>query len=563
MKTGTFTMKRGLFFGVMIICLGMIVPGCSRNESAPKESKGTGSVTFSIQWPQRAMTQQSNIPPLVAAIDDNECAKLTVEATMNDAQDNLLASGGPWPCSDRKGTIDNIPEGSDRKIVVTAKDSVGFVVYRGESAGIRIIAGQNTKIGVIAVQPVTFQLLVGGSGDDEAISIQPMSDGGYMVVGKSDSTNIPEQINHGGYDGYILKLNATGDVLWQRLIGGSGDDFPETCQPTNDGGYIISGNTTSADIPGYPYHGGKNDGFIYKLTANGDVRWLRLVGGSGDDQLISSQPTSDGGYMVVGGSSSTDIFGQSNHGNYDGYILKLNANGVVLWERLVGGSNVDFAISIQPTSDGGYMVVGYSGSTDIPEQTNHGSNDVYILKLNANGVVLWERLVGGSGFDFPYSIRQTDDGGYMVVGYSNSTDIPGQTYHGGEWDVYILKLNADGDVLWQRLVGGSGFDQAASCQPTSDGGYIVLGWTESTDIPGQTNHGSFDGYIIKLNADGDVLWQRLVGGLGFDIACWSTPMNGGGWMVVGWSSSLDIPGQTYHGGSGDVYILRLNANGEP
>ena len=498
-------MKRGLFFGVMIICLGMIVPGCSRNESAPKESKGTGSVTFSIQWPQRAMTQQSNIPPLVAAIDDNECAKLTVEATMNDAQDNLLASGGPWPCSDRKGTIDNIPEGSDRKIVVTAKDSVGFVVYRGESAGIRIIAGQNTKIGVIAVQPVTFQLLVGGSGDDEAISIQPMSDGGYMVVGKSDSTNIPEQINHGGYDGYILKLNATGDVLWQRLIGGSGDDFPETCQPTNDGGYIISGNTTSADIPGYPYHGGKNDGFIYKLTANGDVRWLRLVGGSGDDQLISSQPTSDGGYMVVGGSSSTDIFGQSNHGNYDGYILKLNANGVVLWER----------------------------------------------------------LVGGSGFDFPYSIRQTDDGGYMVVGYSNSTDIPGQTYHGGEWDVYILKLNADGDVLWQRLVGGSGFDQAASCQPTSDGGYIVLGWTESTDIPGQTNHGSFDGYIIKLNADGDVLWQRLVGGLGFDIACWSTPMNGGGWMVVGWSSSLDIPGQTYHGGSGDVYILRLNANGEP
>ena len=173
------------------------------------------------------------------------------------------------------------------------------------------------------------------------------------------------------------------------------------------------------------------------------------------------------------------------------------------WRKMYGGSGWDRASSIQQTSDGGYIVAGSSYSTDIPGVTNHGdlTQDCYIIKLDADGEVLWQNMFGGSEEESAYSIQQTSDGGYIVAGSSSSTDIPGVTNHGSS-DFYIIKLDADGNVLWQNMYGGSDGDGAYSIQKTSDGGYIVGGSSLSTDIPGVINHGYCDFYIIKLNALG-------------------------------------------------------------
>jgi len=347
----------------------------------------------------------------------------------------------------------------------------------------------------------TWRKMYGGSGWDRASSIQQTSDGGYIVAGSSYSTDIPGVTNHGDLtqDCYIIKLDADGEVLWQNMFGGSEEESAYSIQQTSDGGYIVAGSSSSTDIPGVTNHG-SSDFYIIKLDADGNVLWQNMYGGSDGDGAYSIQQTSDGGYIVAGQSGSTDIPGVINHGGSDFYIIKLDANGEVLWQNMYGGSEnliEEAANSIQQTSDGGYIVAGWSESTDIPGVANHGHLDFYIIKLDAYGNVLWQNMYGGSGWDSANSIQQTSDGGYIVAGASGRG--PMWTHH---FNFYIIKLNTDGNVLWQNMYGGSDFDGANSIQQTSDGGYIVAGRSGSTDIPGVINHGYSDFYVIKLNALG-------------------------------------------------------------
>jgi len=287
----------------------------------------------------------------------------------------------------------------------------------------------------LAVSGCNFQKMEGGSGDDGANSIQQTRDGGYIVAGLSFSTDIPGVTNHGSADYYLLKLNAKGAVVWQKMYGGSGIDFAYSIQQTRDGGYIVAGHSSSTDIPGVTIHG-INDCYLLKLDANGAVVWQKMYGGSGDDFAYSIQQTRDGGYIVAGYSSST---------NKDYYLLKLDATGAVVWQKMYGGSFDDVAYSIQQTLDNGYIVAGYATSTNIPGVTNHGGSDYYLLKLDVNGAMVWQKMYGGSGDDEAYSIQQTSDGGYIVAGLSTSTDIPKVFNHGGE-DYYLLKLDANGNL---------------------------------------------------------------------------------------------------------------------
>jgi len=201
------------------------------------------------------------------------------------------------------------------------------------------------------------------------------------------------------------------------------------------------------------------------LNSKGDLEWQKTFGGKGFDEANSIQQTTDGGYIVAGWAESFGFGGQ------DAYILKLNAKGDLEWQKTFGGESSDGANSIQQTTDGGYIVAGYS------------FGGVYILKLNSKGDLEWQKT-----FDSGYvanSIQQTADGGYIVAGYKG----------GG---VYILKLNAKGDLEWQKTFGGGNSDVAKSIQQTTDGGYIVAGCTWSFGSL------STDIYILKLNSKGEV-----------------------------------------------------------
>jgi len=302
--------------------------------------------------------------------------------------------------------------------------------------------------------------------------------------------------------GLFFTANATalepGDTLWTRTYGGSDNDYGYSVHETSDGGYIIAGTTKS-------FGAGNYDVYLLKTDASGDTVWSRTYGGSDLDYGYSAIQTADGGYAVVG---RTKSFGA---GNYDVYLVKTDASGDTTWTRTYGGGDRDEGHSLQQTADGGYIIVGYNDPwgtaimdvylVKIDAQggvlwTRAGKSDywetsdtqVRIYKTDANGDTLWTRTYGGSAWDEAYSVQQTTDGGYIVAGYTES-------FGAGNQDFYLLKTDADGDTLWTRTYGGSGRDEGRSVHQTTDGGYIIAGYSWSFGA------GQSDFYLVRTDAD--------------------------------------------------------------
>jgi len=309
----------------------------------------------------------------------------------------------------------------------------------------------------------------GGSNDDWAYSIQQTSDGGYIVAGETRS------FGAGSGDFWVLKLDGSGNVQWQKTYGGTGYDYARSIQQTTDGGYIVAGVT-------YSYSGGYQDVWVLKLDQDGNVIWQKTYGGGYTDIAFSIRQTSYGGYILVGYTTSAGA------GKTDIWVLRIDQNGNVLWQKTYGGSDNDFNFitnSIQQTSDGGYIVTGRTYSFGA------GNSDVWILKLDGSGNVQWQKTYGGSNDDWAYSIQQTSDDGYIVAGGTVS-------FGAGNGDFWVLKLDSNGNVLWQKTYGGTDRDSALAIQQTSDGGYIVAGYTNSFGA------GKSDVWILKLDSNGNI-----------------------------------------------------------
>jgi hypothetical protein len=291
---------------------------------------------------------------------------------------------------------------------------------------------------------IEWQKSFGGRGGDEAHSIQQTTDGGFIVAGWSRSTDGDVSGNHGDYDYWVLKLASSGTIQWQKSLGGSGTAGPwrVLIQQTTDGGYIVVGYTTSTDGDVSGNHGG-GDCWVVKLSASGEIQWQKALGGSGQDVGASIQQTTDGGYIVAGASSSNDGDVSGNHGSGDCWVVKLSTSGTIQWQKSLGGSGQDIGHSIQQTTDGGYIVAGYSTSTDGDVSGNHGGGDGWVVKLTPSGEIRWQKSLGGSGLLGGHSIQQTTDGGYIVVGYSRwdyYAEVSGN--HGGT-DYCVAKLSSD------------------------------------------------------------------------------------------------------------------------
>jgi hypothetical protein len=222
-----------------------------------------------------------------------------------------------------------------------------------------------------------------------------------------------------------------------------------------------------------------------------NFQWQKCLGGTNDDYAYSIQQTRDSGYIVAGGTSSNDGNVHGNHGSSDIWVVRLDSNGSMQWLECPGGNSSDIAYSVQQTSDLGYVLAGATSSCDGDVRGNHGSSDAWIVKLDSNGFLLWQKCLGGSGWDEGRSIQQTTDGGYIVAGvtWSNDSDVTGNH---GRSDAWVVKLDSNGSLLWQKCLGGTGNDEANSIQQTADGGYIVAGvtWSNDSDVTG--NHGRSD-----------------------------------------------------------------------
>ncbi|HEU4790305.1 MAG TPA: T9SS type A sorting domain-containing protein [Flavobacterium sp.] len=345
----------------------------------------------------------------------------------------------------------------------------------------------------------------GGTKEDYADCVQQTTDGGYIITGYSESNDGDATSNHGSYhngDFWTIKTNAKGVIEWQKSLGGSQAERSYSIIQTNDG-YVVTGTSSSndGDVSGLHGYGTTNadDASIIKLDVLGNVIWQKLLGGTESENSSSVKQTTDGGIILCGRSRSNDGDVSINKGSSDAWIVKLNGLGIIEWEKTFGGSNTDSAKSISQTSDGGFIVIGSSSSTDgdvIGNYSNERDN-VWVLKLNINGDIQWQKIFSGSETDEGTDIQQTSDGGYILTAqtYSSDKDL---TENKGYSDAWIVKLNQKGELQWQKSIGGNSYDRIESIQQTVDGSYIMAGYTFSTDGDIINNNGNGDGWIVKL-----------------------------------------------------------------
>ncbi|KYC46425.1 MAG: hypothetical protein AMQ22_02142 [Candidatus Methanofastidiosum methylothiophilum] len=402
---------------------------------------------------------------------------------------------------------------------------------------------------------ITWQKRYGGSDGDGADSIQQTEDGGYIVAGSSNSIDIPGVKNNGPTDCYILKLDSKGNIIWQKMYGGNGVDWAYSVLQTKDGGYIVAGVSDSKDIPGLQ-NKGNFDYYILKLDPKGNIQWQKMYGGSGNEEYkCSIQQTEDGGYILAGTSDSKDIPKVNNNGKYDYYILKLDVNGNIIWQKMYGGREDDEVYSVQQTKDGGYILAGDTESKDIPGLKNNGLFDIYIIKLDSKGNIQWQKLYGGSDNDGARSILQDKDGEYIVGGWSFSGNLSGIKNKGND-DYYILKLDSKGNIIWQKMYGGGGYDAVNSISQTNDESYIVAGFSNSWEIPGVKYIGDYDYYILKLDSKGNIIWHNKYGEGLEDYPHSIQQTKDGGYIVAGEFGVASGNDLSY-----DIGIVKVDSHG--
>jgi hypothetical protein len=312
-------------------------------------------------------------------------------------------------------------------------------------------------------------------------------------------------------------------VKFAKTYGGASIDWTEFVRQTSDGGYIVAATAWSFGV-------GAGDILLIKTDANGNIQWAKTYGGGDGDGAFSVQQTSDGGYIVAG---HTYSFGA---GDFDIFLIKTDANGNLQWAKTYGGTYWDDARSVQQTSDGGYIVAGFTVSFGA------GNYDFFLIKTDASGNVQWAKTYGGGPMDEPSSVQQTSDGGYIVAGWTSSF---GAYY----WDIFLIKTDANGNVQWAKTYGVTDWDEGYSVQQTSDGGYIVAGST------GPFGVGSSDIILIKTDANGNVQWAKTYGGTGWDFAHYVRQTSDGGYIVAGYTYSFGAGGR-------DIFLIKTDANGD-
>jgi len=393
---------------------------------------------------------------------------------------------------------------------------------------------------------IEWQRNYGGSNDDVFNSIQNTSDGGYILAGNTSSTDFNVTKNHGKIDFWVVKQNSNGGIEWQKSYGGSGNDNAYSIIQTSDGGYVVVGSTTSKDGDISKNDWPNVESFwIIKLDAKGNIQWNKCFDGNHTDIAYSVTEAHDSGYVVAGlaYSFNGDLadFTPQELRSADMVIIELNLDGDLIWKKEFGGKGYDEAISIAKTPDSGYIVAGNTRSANEDTNPNHNIMDAWVVKINGTGTLQWEKTYGGRLQDRATSIATTPDGGYIVTGNTRSFSpvVPNKSFNQDAW---VLKLTADGTVKWQKSYGGSDSDSFAASVQTPDGGYVLAGYTNSSDGDITKKYGSnysSDVWVVKLNKTGTMEWQKTLGGSDNDYSGTLQLSPDGNIIIAGSTGSID------------------------
>jgi len=402
--------------------------------------------------------------------------------------------------------IDEINERTETSYVVTGIDE-------GETRYYQVVV--EDVLGLLSMSniqegysDILFVKTFGGESREWGRSVQQTTDGGYIITGSTNS------FGNGLFDVWLIKTDGNGNEEWNQTFGGSSIDEGCSVKQTTDGGYIIVG-ITSGDV------------WLIKTDSQGNEDWNQHFWGSGYENGYSVQQTDDDGYILTGFTSS---FG---NGERDVWLIKTDSQGNEEWNQTFGGSEGDHGYSVQQTTDGGYIITGY---------TWNGDYDIWLIKTDSQGNEEWNQTFGGSGYyDIGYSVQQTTDGGYIIVGITDS-------FGNGSTDVWLIKTDSNGNEDWNQTFGGGNSDHGYSVQQTTDGGYIITGETESF------GNGGRDAWLIKTDSQGNEEWNQTFGGSELDRGYSVQQTTDGGYIITGETES-------FGNGSSDFWLIKTDLEG--
>jgi gliding motility-associated-like protein len=419
-----------------------------------------------------------------------------------------------------------------------------------------------TWLSIICLQAkapaIQWQKSLGGTNSEVPHSICQTRDGGYISIGWTISTDFDISDHRGEADIWIVKLNSSGIVEWKRCLGGSLLEDGTKIQQTIDGGFIICGSSTSKDID-VPSNAGDYDVLVAKLDTLGNTQWIRTFGGSRLDLANDIRQTKDQGFIIAGESSSSDGDLNTNKGASDYWLIKLDIGGQLQWQKTYGGSGYDIAHSVLQTSDGGYIAAGESSSGNGDVTGNHGNIDYWVIKVDNAGNLKWQVAYGGSMGDNALDLAASADGNYYITGqtYSSNFDVKGKYGGNNNQDIWLLKIDPQGTLIWQKCIGGSGAETFFSVSGTYDGGCVMTGFAQSHDGDLNIPYLSKDFAVIKVSSSGKVQWHGQYGGTAYGGSglgvCQTTD---GGYIIAGMSKSVDGDISSNHGDR-DWWIVKL------
>ncbi|MDR0898193.1 MAG: hypothetical protein LBN04_10100 [Oscillospiraceae bacterium] len=349
-----------------------------------------------------------------------------------------------------------------------------------------------------------WTLRIGGAGETEPMAMAAHAAGGVLVAGYTNSEDSALGEALGGADGLVLRISPEGALLWSQRMGGSGEDRFTHILPTDDGGCLAMGITTSDDGHARAARGGQ-DAFLVRLDGEGAILWTKCLGGTADDELLDIRAATSGGYLVVGRSQSYTGDLGANMGGWDAWAMLLSdEDGKPIWVERVGNAGHDRFLTALET-EAGFLLVGEVGEGD-------GQMRPYLMQYDRNGDALWDDplLLGGTGVSRLTAALKTENGA-LLLGETNSRSALMPLNRGG-MDLWVIALQASGAVAWQRAYGGSQDESALLARALPGGGYVLLGSTQSDDGQVSGAHGAEDAWALRLSAAGVLNWQQTLGG---------------------------------------------------
>jgi len=423
-----------------------------------------------------------------------------------------LTLGTEWSW---QGDLLELVDDSDQQVqsTVSAPDSAGVAEhvfsslelapgkYRARQRVLAAGATQQLHSNVVNVPPYYWEKNHGGPDLDCAWSLDLTADGGYLLAGVVDGGD--DYLVEGDY--YLAKTDGAGELLWEKTFGGDQPDWAFYAIETSDGGAVVVGAAASFSIDSEQPH---FDAYVVRTDDTGEPMWTAQWGGERLDLAYSVVQTQDGGFVVTGG---TDV----GAGDIDAVLFKLSSSGNLLWEKTFGGTGTDWGQSIVQTPDGGLAIAGPTSSTGA------GAMDGCVIRTDAAGNTLWQRTYGAAGTDAALHIAHTEDGGFILSGKSDSRgDDPG---------FYLLRIDEDGELLWEQSYGGGEGGRAWAARPTSDGGFIATGNADSS------TYDTSDVYVVKTDGQGHEQWSATFGGPGYDESYAVREAPDGTYVIAGYA----------------------------